>query len=42
MTLPLANPEHPVLEEIRKMDPDSLTPLKSLELIYLLKKQLDI
>ncbi|MCD6588086.1 MAG: DNA mismatch repair protein MutS [Candidatus Fermentibacteraceae bacterium] len=41
MTLPLANPEHPVLEEIRKMDPDSLTPLKSLELIYLLKKQLD-
>jgi DNA mismatch repair protein MutS len=41
MTLPLANPEHPVLEEIRKMDPDSLTPLKSLELIYLLRNLLD-
>lgn len=41
MTLPLANPEHPVLEEIRHMDPDSLTPLKALELIYLLRKRLD-
>ena len=41
MSLPLANPEHPILEEIRKMTPDSLTPLKSLELIYSLKKMLD-
>ena len=41
MTLPLANPEHPILEEIRKMNPDSLTPRKSLELIYLLKDRLD-
>lgn len=41
MTLPLANPEHPVLEEIRKMEPDSLTPRKALELIYLLRDRLD-
>ncbi len=41
MTLPLANPEHPVLEEIRKMDPDSLTPRKALELIYLLRDRLN-
>jgi DNA mismatch repair protein MutS len=41
LSLPLANPEHPVLEEIRKMDPDSLTPLKALELIYLLRDKLD-
>ncbi len=41
MSLPLANPEHPVLEEIRKMEPDSLTPRKALELIYLLRDRLD-
>lgn len=41
MTLPLANPEHPVLEEIRKMEPDSLTPRRALELIYLLRDKLD-
>lgn len=41
MTLPLANPEHPVLEEIRKMEPDSLTPRKALELIYLLREKLE-
>ena len=41
MTLPLANPEHPVLEDIRKMEPDSLTPRKALELIYLLRDRLD-
>ena len=41
MTLPLANPEHPILEEIRKMEPDCLTPRKALELIYLLRDRLD-
>lgn len=41
MTLPLANPEHPVLEEIRKMEPDSLTPRRALELIYQLREKLE-
>ena len=41
MSLPLSNPEHPVLEEIREMKPDSLTPRKALELIYMLKDRLD-
>lgn len=41
MSLPLSNPEHPVLEEIREMEPDALTPRKALELIYALKDRLD-
>ncbi|PIE51274.1 DNA mismatch repair protein MutS [Candidatus Fermentibacteria bacterium] len=41
MSLPLSNPEHPVLEEIRRMEPDALTPRKALELIYALKDRLD-
>lgn len=40
MSLPLSNPEHPVLEEIRKIEPDALTPRKALELIYALKDKL--
>lgn len=41
MSLPLSNPEHPVLEEIRRIEPDSVTPRKALELIYALKERLD-
>lgn len=41
MTLPLSNPEHPVLEEIRNIEPDALTPKKALDLIYALKERLD-
>lgn len=41
MNLPLSNPEHPVLEEIRNMEPDALTPKKALDLIYALKNRLD-
>ncbi len=41
MSLPLSNPEHPVLEEIRRIEPDALTPIKALELIYALKDRLD-
>lgn len=41
MSLPLSNPEHPVLEQIRKLEPDRLTPRKALELIYALKERLD-
>lgn len=41
MSLPLSNPEHPVLEEIRNIEPDALTPRKALELIYALKDRLD-
>ncbi len=41
MSLPLSNPEHPVLEEIRSIEPDALTPKKALDLIYTLKDRLD-
>ena len=41
MSLPLSNPEHPVLEEIRSIEPDALTPRKALDLIYALKDRLD-
>ena len=41
LELPLQSPEHPVLEEIRNMDPDELTPRRALELIYILKKMLE-
>ncbi len=41
MSLPLSNPEHPILEEIRKIEPDSVTPRRALELIYALKERLD-
>ena len=41
MSLPLSNPEHPVLEEIRSIEPDALTPKKALDLIYALKDRLD-
>lgn len=40
LSLPLSNPAHPVLEEIRNIDPDSLTPLKAIELLYDLRNRL--
>ncbi|MBD3369883.1 DNA mismatch repair protein MutS [Candidatus Fermentibacteria bacterium] len=40
LELPLDRPEHPVLEEIRQVDPDSLAPRKALELIYELREKL--
>jgi DNA mismatch repair protein MutS len=40
LELPLDQPEHPVLEEIRRMDPDSLSPRRALELIYELREKL--
>lgn len=40
LSLPLSNPAHPVLEEIKGIDPDQLTPLKAIELLYSLKDKL--
>jgi len=40
LSLPLSNPAHPVIEEIRNIDPDSLTPLKAIELLYSLREKL--
>lgn len=39
--LPLFPGEHPVLEELRRLDPDRLTPLQALELLYRLREMLD-
>jgi DNA mismatch repair ATPase MutS len=33
--------EDPVLEELRSIDPNNLTPLQALEAIYRLKKRLE-
>ena len=35
------SPEHPLLEKIREIKPDELTPKAALELLYELKKALD-
>ena len=40
LSLPLSNPAHPVLEEIKNTDPDTLTPLKAIELLYSLREKL--
>lgn len=40
LSLPLSNPAHPVLEEIRNIDPDLITPLKAIELLYDLREKL--
>lgn len=40
LALPLSNPAHPVLEEIRAADPDSLSPRKALEMLYALRGML--
>lgn len=40
LSLPLSNPAHPVLEEIKNTDPDTLTPLKAIELLYSLRDKL--
>jgi DNA mismatch repair protein MutS len=40
LSLPLSNPSHPVLEEIAGVDPDALTPLKAMELVYRLREKL--
>lgn len=40
LALPLSNPAHPVLEEIKGIDPDTLTPLKAIELLYSLREKL--
>lgn len=40
LSLPLSDPAHPVLEEIRRMDPERITPLKALELLYSLREKL--
>jgi DNA mismatch repair protein MutS len=34
-------PESPVLESLRRLDPDGLTPRQALEQLYRLKQQLD-
>jgi DNA mismatch repair ATPase MutS len=33
--------EHAVLERLRELDPDALTPKEALELLYRLRRQLD-
>jgi len=39
--LPLFEPpEHPILEELRKIEPEKLTPLEALELLFRLRKEL--
>ena len=40
LSLPLSNPAHPVLEEIRNIDPDMITPLKAIALLYSLREKL--
>jgi DNA mismatch repair protein MutS len=40
LALPFSNPAHPVLEEIRNLDPDTLTPRKAMELLYDLRNKL--
>jgi DNA mismatch repair protein MutS len=37
----LANPDHPVCEALRKIDPDALTPRAALEALYCLRGMLD-
>jgi len=41
LELPLSTPEHPVIEDIRALDPDSISPKKALELIYELREKLE-
>jgi DNA mismatch repair protein MutS len=38
---PEASPEHPLIGQLRAVDPDALTPRDALELIYQLRKTLD-
>lgn len=41
MELPLfAAEDHPVLKELRSVDPDRLTPFEALDLLYRLKEHL--
>ncbi len=41
LELPLSNPENPLLDEIRSLEPDSLTPRKALEILYELMEKLE-
>ncbi|MCK4506522.1 MAG: hypothetical protein KAW14_12980, partial [Candidatus Aegiribacteria sp.] len=43
MELQLNEPEveDPLIEELKKIDPDSLTPLKALEILYELRDRLN-
>jgi DNA mismatch repair protein MutS len=41
LELPLNSPEHPLLEEIRTLQPDTLTPRRALEILYELMDRLD-
>jgi DNA mismatch repair protein MutS len=41
LELPLEQPHEPVLEAIRALDPDSLSPRTALELVYQLKRMLE-
>jgi DNA mismatch repair ATPase MutS len=37
----VSRPESPVLESLRQLDPDDLSPRKALEQLYRLKRQLE-